>query len=130
MKTRWIGLGFLVVLLGATTPISAGPAKVEELYRENCASCHGAELNEGLGGSLVDGIWKHSNADSDIAKAISHGNADTGMPAFQEKLSAEEIRSLVIFIREKENAARQIRRSETQDATRRTSANPARQLHR
>jgi len=107
MKTRWIGLGFLVVLLGASTPISAGPAKVEELYRENCASCHGAELNAGLGGSLVDGIWKHGNADSDIAKAISHGNTDTGMPAFQEKLSAEEIRSLVIFIREKENAARQ-----------------------
>ena len=107
MKTRWIRLGFFAVLLGATAPISAGPAKVEEIYRENCASCHGAQLNEGLGGSLVDGIWKHGNADSDIAKAISHGNADTGMPAFQEKLSPEEIRSLVIFIREKENAARQ-----------------------
>lgn len=107
MKARWIGMGALAVLLGISDQALAGAGNVEELYRENCASCHGASLNEGLGGSLVDGLWKHGDADSDIAKAISNGNADTGMPAFQEKLSPEEIRSLVIFIREKENAARQ-----------------------
>jgi len=84
----------------------AGAANVEEIYRENCASCHGAALDQGLGGSLVDGEWKHGGADGDIVKSISLGNPDAGMPAFEERLSPEEIRALVIFIREKEAAER------------------------
>jgi len=63
MKARWIGMGTQAVLLTATDQALAGAGNVEELYRENCASCHGSELNEGLGGSLVDGIWKHGEAD-------------------------------------------------------------------
>lgn len=99
-------VGVLAFLVCASDQTSAAPSKVEDLYRENCAGCHGAALDQGLGGSLVDGVWKHGGADSDIARAISLGNADAGMPAFGERLSPEEIRSLVIFIRERESAAR------------------------
>ena len=106
MNARWIGFAVFVWLLCAMETALAGKAKVEDLYRENCASCHGAALEEGMGGSLVDRVWKHGDSDPAIAIAISQGIPDAGMPAFAETLSPEEIRSLVIFIREKENAAR------------------------
>ncbi len=106
MNALWIGFAVFAWSLGATVTALAGIAKVEDLYRENCASCHGADLNEGLGGSLVDRLWKHGDSDGAIALAISRGIPDAGMPAYGETLSPEEIRSLVIFIREKENAAR------------------------
>jgi glucose/arabinose dehydrogenase len=105
MNTRWIGLWVLVCLIGAMSPALAVKSKVEDLYRENCASCHGAAMDGGMGGSLADGAWKYGESDGAIAAAISNGIPDAGMPAFKETLSPEEIRSLVVFIREKETAA-------------------------
>ena len=107
MNARWIGFAVVAWMFGVSGLATAGKSKVEDIYRENCATCHGAALNEGIGGSLADGVWKYGASDREIAAAISDGIADAGMPSFKEALSAEEIRSLVIFIRENENAARQ-----------------------
>ena len=81
-------------------------AKAEDVYRENCASCHGAEMEGGSGGALNEGIWKYGASDVEIAASISAGIPDAGMPAFEKALPAESIRALVVYIREKENAAR------------------------
>ena len=40
--------------------------KVEEIYGRFCSSCHGAKFEGGLGGSLVDGVWKRGGTDADI----------------------------------------------------------------
>ena len=103
MMARRAALGILVCLqiLGSTR---AGALKVEEVYRENCASCHGAEMQGGGGGALADGVWKHGSTDADIAAAIAQGVPDAGMPAFGQSLSPETIRALVVYIREKEKA--------------------------
>lgn len=106
MNAQWILLGIAAWLLGASGLAMAGKSKVDDIYRENCASCHGASLDGGMGGSLSDSNWKHGASDREIAVAISNGIPDAGMPSFKEALSAEEIRSLVVFIREKENAAK------------------------
>ena len=81
-------------------------AKVEDVYRENCASCHGAEMDGGSGGALNEGIWKYGASDVEIAASISAGIPDAGMPAFEKTLPTESIHALVVYIREKENAAR------------------------
>lgn len=93
----------LVVLFPHDAPAQKSP-KVEDVYRESCASCHGVKLEGGSGGALSDGVWKHGATDEKIATAISEGLPDLGMPSFKEALSPEQIRSLVVYIRENEKS--------------------------
>lgn len=98
-RTLFPALGLLVAANAAAAP------KVEELYQQNCAGCHGADLRGGSGSSLVDGVWKHGESDAAIAAIIADGAPDMGMPAMKGALAPEQIRSLVVFIREREAAA-------------------------
>lgn len=75
-------------------------ATVSELYKIHCASCHGDKMQGGLGESLVDNKWIHGESDEQIFNVIKNGVTNTDMVAWGETLSAEEIRSLVIYIRE------------------------------
>jgi glucose/arabinose dehydrogenase len=84
----------------------ARPDRANDLYLENCASCHGSNADGGMGGSLSDGLWKHGSSDAEIARSISQGVQDLGMPGFEQTLSPEQIRSLVVFLREKEKTAK------------------------
>jgi aldose sugar dehydrogenase len=83
-------------------PSHAQRGKVDELYAKHCASCHGAKFEGGQGGSLVDGMWKHGSSDADIFRSIAKGNLQMGMTPWEGILSNEEIRAMVIFLREKE----------------------------
>jgi glucose/arabinose dehydrogenase len=76
--------------------------KVDELYASHCANCHGANLEGGLGGSLVDGVWKHGGSAAEILRVIAKGLPELGMVAYEEVLTPEQLRGLVIFIQEKE----------------------------
>ncbi len=81
---------------------SAQKIKVEELYAKNCSGCHGAKFEGGQGGVLVDGVWKHGSTDAEIFKSIAKGNLQLGMTPWEEVLTGDQIRSLVILLREKE----------------------------
>ena len=81
---------------------SAQKVKVEELYGNYCSGCHGAKFEGGVGGSLVDGVWKHGSTDEDLFKSIAKGNLQLGMNPWEGVLQPDQIRSLVIFLREKE----------------------------
>lgn len=95
-------LGFLAWFVFLHGSLAETKARVEVIYRENCASCHGPAMEGGIGGSLADGVWKHGSSDAEIATLIAAGNPDAGMPAFEKTLSPEMIRALVVYIREKE----------------------------
>lgn len=69
-------------------------------YADNCASCHGPALRGAQGSSLVDDEWKHGGDDASIATSIREGQPAMGMPPFGGALSAQDIRALVIYIRE------------------------------
>ena len=103
-RRAWIA-GSLALTTFSLVGLQAKPDKVNELYLESCAACHGSKFEGGLGGNLADGQWKNGSSDSDIARVISQGLPNLGMPAYEKTLSAEQIRSLVVFIREKEKAA-------------------------
>jgi len=103
-RRAWIA-GSLALTALSLTGLHANPDKVNELYLESCAACHGSKFEGGLGGNLADGQWKNGSTDSDIARVISQGLPNLGMPAYEKTLSAEQIRSLVVFIREKEKSA-------------------------
>jgi len=84
-------------------PVSAAKPKVEDVYKLNCASCHGEALDRGLGGSLVDGQWKYGGSDQEIAHSIAEGIPDMGMPSYKKTIPPDMIRALVVYIREKES---------------------------
>ena len=103
-RRAWIA-GSLALTALSLTGLHANPDKVNDLYLESCAACHGSKFEGGLGGNLADGQWKHGSADTDIARVISQGLPNLGMPAYEKTLSAEQIRSLVVYLREKEKSA-------------------------
>lgn len=92
----------LLLSLSLVAAASAQKVKVDALYGQYCAGCHGAKFEGGQGGSLVDGVWKHGSSDTDIYRSIAKGNPQLGMTPWEPVLSADQIRSLVIFLREKE----------------------------
>jgi len=100
---------FAASALGIATLASAqnriGTGDVSQTYATYCASCHGTNLEGGQGSSLVDGVWKYGGSDNEIAASIRDGYPDLGMVGWKDTLSENEIRSLVIFIREKEKQA-------------------------
>ncbi|MDQ2746992.1 MAG: cytochrome c [Acidobacteriota bacterium] len=82
-------------------------ASARKNYAQNCVQCH---KEGGIGGaSVIDG--KHLKApnftsqrmikdkDADWIDSIENGIEDEGMPAFKDKLSAQEIKDLVKLIR-------------------------------
>ena len=102
----FLGVSYLALAALSLSSLSARPDKANELYLESCASCHGSKFEGGLGGNLADGFWKHGESDHAIARVISQGLPDLGMPAYENTLSAEQIRSLVVFLREKEKSTK------------------------
>jgi glucose/arabinose dehydrogenase len=71
----------------------------------HCAVCHGNRGQGGLGGPLDSEEWQHAPDDASRARIIADGLPDLGMQAYKGVLSEQEIRSLVIFIRELQTLA-------------------------
>ncbi len=70
------------------------------MYGELCASCHGPKLTGAQAPSLLDDVWKFGGDDASIGKSIKEGSLAAGMPPMGNALSEQEIRAMVIFIRE------------------------------
>ena len=101
----------MLLAVGSLFAQAAPRPKVEELYLTNCAACHGANFEGGLGTSLSKGYWKHGSSDEDLTRDINKGFPDLGMPAFESSIAPDQVRSLVVFLREREQteAARKLR---------------------
>jgi aldose sugar dehydrogenase len=91
-----------LISAGFSAIAMAKAPKVESIYATHCAACHGAEFQGGQGGSLVDGIWKHGGSDEEIFASIAKGKPEFGMTPWEGILTDEQIRAMIIFLREKE----------------------------
>lgn len=97
------GAGFLAV-----PGLQAQPRDVAKLFEQNCASCHGSNLQGGQTESLLDDHWLHGNGDDEtLFRIIRDGDEANGMPPMKGDLNDADIRALVIYIREKAAQARQ-----------------------
>lgn len=83
-----------------------GAGEIKDTYQKFCSNCHGKKLQGGSGSSLVDDEWKLGSSDAEIAHVIREGATKLGMPAWKNALSDEEIRAMVIFIREQKLISR------------------------
>ncbi|HEY0379801.1 MAG TPA: cytochrome c [Pyrinomonadaceae bacterium] len=80
-------------------------ARARTIFKERCARCHGAD---GRGETVVGRMlsvpdftdeewWKKDARDDRFRESITEGKNE--MPAFGKKLSRQEIRSLVAYVR-------------------------------
>jgi mono/diheme cytochrome c family protein len=83
----------------------AGLRTPQQIWEERCIVCHGedgkAQTKKGRELKAKDFTrpkWQKHTTDEEIVSAITGGIAKK-MPAFKDKLSAEEIRALVPFLR-------------------------------
>lgn len=73
-------------------------AEGKEVYGQMCGSCHGANLEGGVGPMLSDDVWIHGGSFEEIAHTITVGVTEKGMLAWGPILGAEKIGSLAAFI--------------------------------
>ncbi|KPM49166.1 cbb3-type cytochrome c oxidase N-terminal domain-containing protein [Jiulongibacter sediminis] len=84
-----------VELLTATADLETG----ELIYTGNCAVCHGAAGEGGVGPNLTDEYWLHGGSISDIYKTIVHGVPEKGMIAWEGTLKPKDIQQVSSFIK-------------------------------
>jgi glucose/arabinose dehydrogenase/4-amino-4-deoxy-L-arabinose transferase-like glycosyltransferase len=88
---------------GAQQPSVAygvGEGAAAKLSADLCAGCHGDHLAGGRASSLLDETWAFGGTDADLAASIRDGRPGTLMPPFKAALDEQQIRSLVVLIRE------------------------------
>lgn len=79
------------------TPTDPTLARGQQVYRQNCATCHGSKGGGGQAPRLAGVIAsRYPNIDDQIA-VITNGQA--GMPAFGKQLSADDIRAVAAYER-------------------------------
>ena len=90
----------LLLLISSIPGCNESGGSAAQIYKANCASCHGDHLAGGIAPSMLDDEWAHDGSDEAITQQILQGDLTRGMPAFGEVLSDEQVRGLVVYIRE------------------------------
>ena len=102
--------GLVLIFLALCPKAEAGPDNARpaaQVYRRYCVSCHGldgkATTSKGKyshARDLTDAEWQADVSDERIFNSIMNGrNVRGNMPTFSQKLTEDEINSLVTFIR-------------------------------
>jgi cytochrome c oxidase cbb3-type subunit 3 len=84
---------------GGSAPATAAPPQVDagKLFAEHCAGCHGPAGKGGIGPDLTAAGYRFGRAPADVAASIRNGRP-SGMPAFGNQLSGEQIDALTGFV--------------------------------
>jgi mono/diheme cytochrome c family protein len=97
-------VGAMALTVFSIPAFAGGAPDAAGIYKAKCSMCHGPD---GSGQTKIGISLKvrdlrsadvQKQSDADLAKMISAGKGK--MPAYKSKLSAEEIDSLVTFIRD------------------------------
>lgn len=99
----------LALFAQAATPSPApvhAPLGAKEIWGKRCVFCHGvdgkSQTKKGRqykAPNFTTPKWQRSTDDSEIVDAVTNGVPKTKMPPFKDKLSPEEIKSLVPYVR-------------------------------
>lgn len=77
--------------------VKADPAKAEATVKANCITCHGDQLQGGVGPSLQKEGGEHTA--EQIYSIVTKGRGQ--MPSFKDKLAPEEIANVAMWLSEK-----------------------------
>lgn len=83
-------------------------AEGKVVYETNCAGCHGVS-GDGMGPAaaalvpkprnFVQWKMKYGDDDASVNKSVENGIKGTAMPAWKDTLSADQIKSVVVYIK-------------------------------
>jgi len=112
---RWMAHTSLRATLGREAPKIANPVPLTDenliagikLYRQNCAVCHGGA--DGTPSNVAKGLYQkppqlakdgvEDDPDGIVYWKINHGIRLTGMPAFGEALTDQQLWQLALFLK-------------------------------
>jgi cytochrome c oxidase cbb3-type subunit 3 len=73
-------------------------ARGKTIYDGNCAVCHGAAAEGGVGPNLTDAFWLHGGSISSVYQSILHGIPEKGMISWEATLKPLDIQQVSSFI--------------------------------
>ena len=101
MKVKTISIAILALFcLALGSALAAEPSAT---YKAKCAACHGADgtgstpMGKKLAVKSLQSPDVQKLTDDELSEKIAKGKGK--MPAFEKKLNADEIKSIVAFIR-------------------------------
>ncbi|MGB1875198.1 MAG: c-type cytochrome [Akkermansiaceae bacterium] len=101
-------------LLCSITSLIASPTSAErgkEVYMQICFTCHGPQLDGGIGPSLKDPFWKHGSSPQAILDAIDNGIEGTEMIGYKNVYPEADRLALRDFILSEQEGLRGMVRS-------------------
>lgn len=70
----------------------------EEVYQSQCFTCHGQNLEGGIGAALNDTTWIHGGNPEDVVRTIADGVLQKGMPAWVSILGPEAVNNVAAYV--------------------------------
>ena len=72
------------------------------IFSSNCSMCHGVD-GKGFAAiktpDFTDPKWQAAHTDKELLEAIGNGVKGTAMPSFKDKLSQDQIQTVLKYIR-------------------------------
>lgn len=97
-----LGVGTLLLIFGVALEARPKPDDGGDLFKQKCSMCHGVD-GKGYAAlktpDFTDPKVQASLSDKEIVDTIKNGKKDTAMPAFGDKLTDDQIQSLLKYIR-------------------------------
>jgi cytochrome c oxidase cbb3-type subunit III len=84
----------LAAMAGDPKTVAEGQA----VYSANCAQCHGADGEGGIGPNLTDSHWLHGGSPTDIHGVVRDGVTDKGMPAWGPILGSQGVQQVTAYL--------------------------------
>ena len=97
-----LGVGTILLIFGLSLQAAPASDAGGDLFKQKCSMCHGAD-GKGYAAlktpDFTDPRVQASLTDKQITETIKNGKPGTAMPAFGGKLSDDQVKSLVTYIR-------------------------------
>jgi cytochrome c oxidase cbb3-type subunit 3 len=77
---------------------AAGITDGQDIFKTNCAACHGNNGEGNVGPNLTDDYWLHGGSLNDLFKTVKYGWPAKGMKSWESDLSAVQIRNVISYI--------------------------------
>jgi cytochrome c6 len=98
MKKTVVVLAMIALVVSVAMPAFAADGAAT--FKAKCAMCHGADgtkENPGMGVKSLAGADVQKQSDADLVASVTKGKGK--MPAYAGKLSDDEIKGVVAFVR-------------------------------
>lgn len=77
---------------------AAGVLDGADIFKTNCAACHGNSGEGNVGPNLTDDYWLHGGTANELFKTVKYGWPAKGMKSWETDLSAVQIKNVISYI--------------------------------